>query len=449
MSIPDFHARHEHYRRNWVQFLRRTVPDIIWRQLASTDPARNDSRVCWVPSYLILAWLVIGWSARTSLSERLAEACRWLARRFPARWRPGQTYAGLVKATQRVGQDLFQRFWRFLRPRVLQRLGHARSWYGWTVLAADGSRIDAPRTRANARRLGRAGRNHTGPQWWVTWLIHLPTGLVWDWRQGPGNSSERRHLAHMIDDLPRQTLLVADAGYVGFDLMRRLAESGADFLIRCGSNVRLLVEDTRQQIERDGQSQRVYLWPMNRRYAPPLVLRLIVLKRNGKRVYLLTTVREVARLSRQMASQIYAARWSIEVGFRSLKRTLGHYRVRSKTPAAGAMELAAYVLALAMLMLEGALVLGRQVVRLSVAAALRALRDALEALLNRGWAAPLEQMLRAALRDDYRRRRSKRSRYWPRKKNDHPPGPPKLQRLTRHEISQITAIIKQFSTVLG
>jgi hypothetical protein len=449
MRIPNAHTRHEHYRRNWVRFLRRTVPDVVWQRLAEADHARRDKRVRWVPSCLILAWVAIGWSVQTTLNERLTEAYRWLVRRFPARWRPGRTYQGLLKATERVGPDLFQRFWRDLRAIAAKRLGRASTWYGWTVLAADGSRFDAPRTRANTKGLRRAGRTHTGPQWWVTWLVHLPTLLVWDWRQGPGDSSERHHLADMIPNLPPLTLLVADAGYVGFDLMKQLIASGTDFLIRCGSNVHLLVEDTSSRIERQGQHLRVYLWPKNRRNQPPLELRLIILKRGGKRVYLLTSVREETRLSRRMAGEIYQARWGVEVEFRSLKRTLAHYRVLSKTPAAGAMELAAYVLALALLMLEGAVALGRQVVRLSVAAALRALRDALEALRNRTWATPLEQMLRRALRDDYRRRRPKHTRYWPRKKNDHPPAPPKLHRLTRCERTQINAILTHNAMALG
>jgi hypothetical protein len=449
MRIPNLYVRHEHYRRNSVRFLRRTVPDVVWQQLAKDHPAPRDSRVRWVAAYLIMAWVVIGWSLRTTLTERTEEACQWLARRFPARWRPGQTYAGLMKATKRAGLDLFQDFWRHLRPKAVKRLGHAGTWYGWTVLAADGSRFDAPRTRANAKHLRRAGRDHTGPQWWVTWLVHLPTLLVWNWRQGPGNSSERRHLRDMIADLPLGTLLVADAGYVGFDLMKSLIEARVDFLIRCGSNVRLLVEGTYSRIERDGQHCRVYLWPENRRGQPPLQLRLIVLKRGGKRVYLLTTVKEEARLSRRMAGEIYQARWGVEVQFRSLKRILMHYRVLSKTPAAGAVELAAYVLALALLMLQAAVALGRQVVRLSVAAALRALQDAVESFRNRSWAAPLEQILRDAQRDGYQRRRPKRSRYWPRKKTDHPPGPPKLQTLTRTEIARIAAFRNQFLTALG
>jgi hypothetical protein len=449
MRIPNLQTRHQHYRRNWVQFFRRTVPDVVWQRLAQDHPAPRARRVRWGSTYLILAWAVIGWSVRNTLMERMAEARRWLVGRFPARRRPGNTYPGLIQATRRTGPGLFHDFWRHLRLHAVGRLGHARTWHGWTVLAADGSRFDAPRTRANARRLPCAGRTHTGPQWWVTWLVHLPTLLVWDWRQGPGTSSERGHLQEMIADLPPDTLLVADAGYVGFDLMRRLVEAKVDFLIRCGSNVRLRVEGAHSRIERDSQHRYVYLWPMNRRHAPPRVLRLIELKRRGRRVYLLTNVQEETRLSRRMASEIYQARWGVEVQFRSLKRTLAHYRVLSKTPEAGAMELAAYVLALALLMLEGAVALGRQVVRLSVAAALRVLRGALEALRNRSWAAPVATALRAALRDEYTRRRPKRSRHWPRKKNDHPPGPPKLQSLTLREKARMTAITRTFSKILG
>jgi len=55
-------------------------------------------------------------------------------------------------------------------------------------------------------------------------------------------------------------------------------------------------------------------WPGNRRRKKPLLrLRLIVLKRGGKRVYLLTNVLDSTRLSRPMASKVYTARWGIEI----------------------------------------------------------------------------------------------------------------------------------------
>jgi hypothetical protein len=251
MRIPDFPRRHQNYRRNWVQFFRRTVPDSVWQRVARQEPGPRRSDRRWTVPYLLQAWMIIGGSVQSTLTGRTKEAYQWLVHRFPARRRPGHTYNGLRKALLRAGLDLFQTFWRHVRTTAARRLGRARTWHGWTVLAADGSRFDAPRTRANARRLGRAGRDHTGPPWWVTWLVHLPTLLVWDWRQGKGTSSEWDHLQAMLADLPPDTLLVADAGYVGFDLMTRLIEARVDFLIRCGSNVRLLLEDAAQRLEGD------------------------------------------------------------------------------------------------------------------------------------------------------------------------------------------------------
>ena len=91
------------------------------------------------------------------------------------------------------------------------------------------------------------------------------------------------------------------------------------FVIRCGGNTTLLVEHTRQQIERQGDIRWVYLWPKKRPRKEPLRLRLIVVKRNGKRVYLLTNVQESTRLSHRMASEFYRARWAIEVEYRGRK----------------------------------------------------------------------------------------------------------------------------------
>ena len=185
----------------------------------------------------------------------------------------------------------------------------------------------------------------------VTWIVHLPTNLLWDWRQGPGRSSERSHLREMVPTLPGEALVVADIGFGGFDLLWHLTRSGVGFLIRCASNTTLLTEFARYQIERRGPVSYVYLWPTHRRSHPPLKLRLIVLKRKGERVYLLTNVTDSQRLSRSMALEFCAARWDIEVEYRSLKQTMGRRKVLAKTPEAGAMELAGNILALAVLML--------------------------------------------------------------------------------------------------
>ena len=421
------------HRRDWPGFLKRVVPNHTWQRVNRCVHRSTDPRVRWSTKHILLCWIIMGWSIQGQLTERFREGFELLSRMFYGRRRCGGTYQGLTQATGRVGTAVFADFWHCLRRTIPNRVGTAWTWFSWTVFAVDGSRVDAPRTKRNEKPLGKAGRDKTHPQWWITRLIHLPSRMMWDWRQGPGHSSERTHLREMIPSLPAGSLLVADAGFGGFDLLWRLSGAKVMFLIRCGGNTTLLVEDTRQRIERRGECRDVYLWPTNRRRRTPLCLRLIVLKRGGKRVYLLTNVLETPRLSRSMASELYSARWGIEVAFRGLKQTLARRKVLARTPEIGAMELAANILALALLLLYAALVMGARVTRLSLADALRAIRRAIERVRNGGSCSTLGEELRAAVCDEYIRRSSKRARDWPHKKKERPPGCPKLRRLKGRE----------------
>ena len=102
--------------------------------------------------------------------------------------------------------------------------------------------------------------------------------------------------------------------------------------------------------------------------------------------------------------------------------------MQARTPEAGAWELAGNILALGLLMPQAALRQGAQVVRLSIAGALKLVRRAMEAVRHGLSSAAFAAALFDALRDDYPRRRSKRARDWPHKKREPPPSPPKLRR---------------------
>ncbi len=425
------------FRQDFPRLLNRVIPPHVWQAFGRqvSDVRREGTR--WSPKYAVLCWVLVGWSLQQQLTERFRESWDVLARLFFRRRRPGRSYQGLVKATACWGEPLFRQFWACVRTTFPDYVKQRWQWYGWVVLTMDGSRIDTARTRANEQTPGVAGRHKTHPQWWVTTIVHLPTNLLWDWRQGPGVSSETSHLRQMLPALPASTLLVGDVGFCNFDLLWDLGGRGIDFLIRTASNTTLLTDATRSHIERVGEHSQVYFYPVRRRGLPPLRLRLIVLKRGGKRVYLLTNVMESTRLSRAMASELYRARWGIEVGYRSLKQTLARRKVLARTPQAGGMELAGSLLALGLLMLQAALVQGIQVVRFSVSQGLRLLRTALEAVRYGTSTTWLSKRLRTAWQDTYQRQRPKRARDWPHKKKGKPPNPPCLRRPTDRERTMI------------
>lgn len=420
-------------RPHWPQFFTRVIPPSVWQAFRGPQEwvRRSDAR--WSAKYVVLCWIMMGWSTQGQLAEQFRESWEVLARLFPRRRRPGRSYQGLVKTGRVMGEGVFRDFWACLRETMPPRVGAHWWWYGWVVMAVDGSRIDAARTRANERTLKIAGRDKTHPQWWVTVITHLPSHLIWDWRQGPGTSDERRHLRQMLPTLPSRTLLVADIGFCHFDLMWTLCRRQIDFVIRVGGHTTLLAEVGRDAIERQGEHRYVYFYPLRKRGLPPLRLRLIVLKRRGKRVYLLTSVADSTRLSRSMASDLYAARWGVEVTYRSLKQTLGHRKVLARTPAVGAMELAGRILALGLLVLQAALLQGAKVARASIGGALRLLRRALEAVRFAQRSRGFVQALRNALCDRYPRCHSKGARDWPHKKREGVPRPPNLRRPTTRE----------------
>lgn len=431
------------YRQEWPAFLSRLISDQTWRGLdrLGSEEKGVDPRTRWSPKLILLCWVVMGWSAQGQLTERFREGFETLSKMFYRQRRCGRSYQGLTKATRRHGVDLFHRFWASLRGSVPQRVGEAWEWFGWIVFAVDGSRIDAPRTVRNEKKLGKSTRDKSHPTWWITRLIHLPTKMMWDWRQGPGDSSERAHMREMIPGLPKRSLLVGDIGFGGFDFLWELSKGKVAFVIRCGGNSTLLVEGTRQDIERRGDVRWVYLWPGHRRACTPLRLRLIVIKRKGKPVYLLTNVADPAQLSRRMAGEFYRARWGIEVEFRGLKQTMGHRKVLARTPEPGEMELAGNLVGMALLLLYGAVVMGAKVARLSLAKALRAIRQAIEALRHGQSCAWLLRRLGEAVGDEYERRKSKRARDWPHKKQRRPPGPPRLHKLSKSENARIQELL--------
>ena len=230
-------------------------------------------------------------------------------------------------------------------------------------------------------------------------------------------------------------LLVADAGYSGYDLWRGLIDSGRSILIRAGSNVHLLTKLGYAVAEHQGI---VYLWPDQRRRGgqPPLVLRLIRLHDGRKSIDLITNVLDPRKLSDQQAASIYRLRWGIELWFRTLKQTLARHKMRSAAPVQAALELRWAVVGWNLLGLwatKALLDAGGNPRRLSPAAALRAVRAAMNEPHRRP-PVTLWATLRRAIQDPSVRQAPKAARASPHKKTDRPPRPPKTRPAHRLEI---------------
>lgn len=389
----------------------------------------------WSLEYVIYVSLLMVLDEAQALKDRFAHARQIVGQLFPGRKRPGRTYQGYVTACRRLRRTHLRAIRRQLCARHRSIAGSYWQRDGWVAFAADGTRVELPRTAANEKAFGCAGRDKTGPQLQLTSLYHLGTGLPWTWQIGAGTESEQVHLRHLARRLPADSLLVADAGFTSFELLRSLRQRHVHFLVRMGSNRTLLtgLEDVRVRVRGDV----VWLWPKDQQtHCPPLRLRLIRIEpANHTPLCLVTSVLDEQALTDRQIARFYRMRWGQEVFHRSFKQTLAQHKMRSDSPAQAARELdwalMGYLI-LGLWSVEGLLGAGHDPLTWSVSESLRVVRGAMRQGGRLG-GGPLARFLRKAVKDSYVRTGSKSARNWPRKKKDHPPGLPKMREATEKE----------------
>ena len=418
----------------------------------------------WTPRGLVCAALIWAWSESHALTRRLAQALKVVHAMGIQQTEPAGTYQAFLKMLRTWTVPLAQALTAAFRRRMQTALRRRFRTYGFVLFGVDGSRAELPRTASNQSRFvpperarakkaakrdscrvrakGRrakkaAAKKAENPQLWLTTLFHLGTGLPWSWRLGPSNSSERGHLLEMIAELVPGSLMVADAGFVGYVVWRALQAAGHHFVIRVGSNIKLL---TGLDYRRRKKKGLVYLWPKGamKQGLPPLVLRLVRIQDGAETVYLVTSVLDATRLGDEAVREIYRMRWGIELFYRHFKQTYERSELRSHTADHVELEATWSLLGLWAMMLTAEEELLKGDVpqeKISVAGTLHAFRTAI-----REYKSPpdpgesLRELLGLAVIDSYTRV-NKASRDYPRKKQHRKIGSPQIEAVTEVEIN--------------
>lgn len=420
---------------------------------------RLHGNVKWVVLHLVRVAVLWVWSSKSGLVESADDAIGKARELF--RWVGIKSYQvltnALVKYTSQILPPLQKRL-----HQLMEKVNSTEFRIGmWMVLAVDGSRLNVPRTRANEQRfckptMKRKKRHNkkknkrarhakkrkpvskkkhynpqpVSPQMWLTLLWHIGLRMPWAWKIGPSYSSERAHFLALLEsnEFPENTMFCGDAGFVGYDFWRTIDTTGHRFLCRVGSNCNFLKKLGRVR-ERQGV---VYCWPkekQNKKH-PPLVMRLLRFHDRRGEVYLVTNELNPSRLSDSQASEIYRRRWGIEVQFRSLKQTFGCGKLLAHTPEVAEQELTWSLVGLWI----AQLLARREQTSMttpdsgtSVAQVLRIVED----ILGRPDRVPkpgqsFRHRMSKAMTDTYARKSQKKSRNFPRRKEEPQTGPPKV-----------------------
>lgn len=250
-----------------------------------------------------------------------------------------------------------------LRPRATRRQP-AAFWRGWRVVALDGTQFSltntpqvvATTTKARTRR-GRAAFAK------LTTAVLLEVGLHNPLAAGIGRRGESEWaLAHrLLAQLPARALLLGDRlyGVAAFVVHARAAcaRVGSHFLLRAGRATKPRV------IRRLADGSRVIQIALRARHRPGQILEWLDVReirvrvgRPGARpheVRLWTSLLDPSTAPALDLAQVYTQRWEHELYFREIKRQLRTTDVlQSHTVETGAQEIAAIVLASAVLAAE-------------------------------------------------------------------------------------------------
>jgi hypothetical protein len=419
------------------------------------DEVKLHGNVTWKPVALVQLAVFWMWSAEPGLKAAADAAIQTVIALYGAS--PVGSYQALVKVLKSYTGQLLPLLWCRLHN-LMEQCNEEKWRVGlWLALAMDGSRLSAPRTARNEQRFCKPAQSKkkskkhkkrsrhakrkrstarqkshyapqaVGPQMWLTMLWHVGQSLPWSWKAGPSYSSERTHVLEMLREqkFPENTLFCGDAGFVGYDFWQAIRACDQHFLVRVGANVRLL---KRLGYVREYEGL-VYCWPdaACKKKRPPLVLRLLRFQDRRGDVYLVTSVLDKKALTDRQASEIYRRRWGIELQFRALKQTYHRSKLRSRSPECAEIELHWSLIGLWMiqlLALKERTACGDPDERTSVACAIRIIQQMMSNHSQVRGSHSLSARLAVATTDNYQRHGKKKSRNYPRRKEEPSAGKP-------------------------
>lgn len=444
--------------RSLIDYVRQSLTPRVWKQARQAVP-RTRSVPRWDLQPLVLVMMAMTWATGDSQPERFEKARGFYVACHEARRRPGKTLVGFQKALGRVPMRQLRALAAGVRQEIQIRLGTRRLVAGFEPMGCDGSRIECPRTVELERGLGRAGKKDAAPTLWLTAFVHLPTGLLWSWRLGPGHAAEQVHLRRLLGTLSPEALIICDAAYMGFELVRAILDSKRSFLFRMSSRVHLYTLE--RALLKDWTEGPVSYWPgyAQDQGLAPIRCRLIRIPAKGKGkgkgsvkrdVWLLTDVLDPARLSAATAAKFYRWRWRNEGMFRTYKRTIKKLKLTGRTVRPVHREAELSLLATQILLAHADLALRPETMAttgepvISPRKILIEIRREIDAAPRRR-VKSYRQRLDGCRAVDRKQTSPKATREWPRRKPHKPPKPPILHALNEKQ----KVLLNQHISVTG
>ena len=208
-------------------------------------------------------------------------------------------------------------------------------WKGFRLKMVDGVTINLPESKELRKCFGsrknQSQKNSAPVQAHLVGLFWAFAGICQGYAVGSLQLGEKTGLINLLPLLTAEDLLLADRGFPGYDLCCKIMSRSIQFLFRLKRDIK---PNSRKKIgPRDWLA--VFKIPKNCRgegLPETITLRLISYDLRGFRTgYLLTTLLDAERYSRDELISLYIQRWQIETRYNELKNMLEIENLRSLT----------------------------------------------------------------------------------------------------------------------
>jgi hypothetical protein len=226
-----------------------------------------------------------------------------------------------------------------------------KTYKGYRLLAADGSIIQLPSGQKITKAFGKMNKLESRFNCGHSITIYdVLNNIIIDSKLNKYGRSERAYLSEQLvamqhEGKQKRDIIIADRGLPSLALFARMKQANYDYVFRYnghqflrevlefarGSKTDMIVEVSlkgRGMRQEGGELSEMLLAG----YEETMKLRVVkVFLQTGETEYLITSILDKRILSRQDVQKIYALRWGIEEGFKTLKSTMELENFSGKT----------------------------------------------------------------------------------------------------------------------
>jgi hypothetical protein len=211
--------------------------------------------------------------------------------------------------------------------------------YGKQIVAIDGCRMNCPISKKNRKKYGTpncgGGQYAEQPQVLLVTVTDVVTRLVICRETVPCTGNERKLGQRLIQLLPKNVVVLMDAGFPAHYLLKEFHALGLPYIIRM-SGGKTAWKATKNFMKKRLKDEVVTLKDKGETYEARMIRAPGQRGRprkgtHKKTMYLLTNLHE-NQWTRNDVALLYRSRWGIETGFREMKHVLSLHSIHARKP---------------------------------------------------------------------------------------------------------------------